>query len=53
MSLSPIDYSMGSREKAMIAWDILQTAWKKHTEAQVWVIGQCEKKKHNPIIDGV
>ncbi|HOR78679.1 MAG TPA: hypothetical protein PLG04_07760 [Anaerolineaceae bacterium] len=31
--------------EAMIAWDILQTAWKKHTEAQVWVIGQCARKK--------
>jgi len=31
--------------EAMIAWDILQTAWKKHKEAQVWVIGQCARKK--------
>jgi len=41
----PGAYSTGSQEEAMIAWDILQTAWKKHKEAQVWVSGQCAKKK--------
>ncbi|HHU16004.1 MAG: tetratricopeptide repeat protein [Kiritimatiellae bacterium] len=41
----PGAYSTGSQEEAMIAWDILQTAWKKHKEAQVWVIGQCARKK--------
>ena len=33
----------GSQEEAMIL-GISQTAWKKHKEAQVWVIGQCARK---------
>jgi len=43
--MMPDAYSLGSPEEAIIAWDILQTAWKKHTEAQVWVKDQCAKKK--------
>lgn len=41
----PDAYSMGSQEEAVIAWNILQTAWKKHPSAQDWVGGQCAKKK--------
>ncbi len=33
----PDSYSMGSREEAIIAWDILKPAWKAHPEAQVWL----------------
>lgn len=41
----PGAYSMGSQEEAMIAWNILQTAWEKHPSARDWVGGQCAKKK--------
>ncbi len=37
----PDSYSMGSKEEAMIAWEILQPAWKKHPEAQTWLRGRC------------
>ncbi len=37
----PGSYSMGSPEEAVIAWEILKPAWKKHPEAQAWLIGQC------------
>jgi tetratricopeptide (TPR) repeat protein len=33
----PGSYGMGSREEAIIAWDILRHAWKKHPEAQTWL----------------
>jgi len=39
----PGSYSMGSPEEAVIAWEILKPAWKKHAEAQAWLIGQCAK----------
>ena len=41
----PDAYSTGSQEEAMIAWNILQTAWEKHPSARDWVGGQCAKKK--------
>lgn len=36
----PGSYSIGSREEAIIAWDILRHAWKKHPDAQVWLKAQ-------------
>lgn len=39
----PGSYSMGSSEEAVIAWEILKPAWKKHSEAQAWLIGQRAK----------
>jgi len=36
----PDSYSIGSREEAIIAWDILRHAWKKHPDAQVWLMAQ-------------
>lgn len=33
----PNSYGMGSREEAVIAWDIMKPAWKAHPEAQVWL----------------
>jgi len=39
----PRSYSLGSREEAIIAWDILRHAWKRHPKAQAWLRGQCEK----------
>jgi tetratricopeptide (TPR) repeat protein len=33
----PDSYGIGSREEAMIAWDILQPAWKKYPEAGKWL----------------
>jgi tetratricopeptide (TPR) repeat protein len=33
----PGAYSPGSREEAIIAWDILRPAWQAHPEAQAWV----------------
>ena len=36
----PDSYSIGSREEAIIAWDILRHAWKKHPDAQVWLKAQ-------------
>jgi len=39
----PGSYSRGSKEEAMIAWEIMRPAWKKHPEAHAWMIGQCEK----------
>jgi tetratricopeptide (TPR) repeat protein len=35
--LLPAMYSPGSREEAIIAWDILKHAWKQHPEAQAWL----------------
>lgn len=39
----PGSYSMGSPEEAVIAWEILKPAWKKHSEAQAWLVGQLAK----------
>ncbi len=39
----PGSYSMGSAEEAMIAYDILTVAWKKHPKAKRWLKAQCEK----------
>ena len=36
----PGSYSPGSREEAIIAWDILQHGWKKHPHAQDWLKSQ-------------
>jgi tetratricopeptide (TPR) repeat protein len=36
----PDSYAMGSREEAMIAWDVLQPAWEKHPEAGQWLRAQ-------------
>ncbi|MBU1693109.1 MAG: tetratricopeptide repeat protein [Verrucomicrobia bacterium] len=36
----PGSYSIGSREEAILAWDILQHAWKKHPDAQAWLGAQ-------------
>jgi len=33
----PDSYGIGSREEAVIAWDIMKPAWKAHPEAQVWL----------------
>lgn len=43
----PGSYSPGSPEEAMIAWDILRDAWKKHPEAQAWV-GACKRRAPAP-----
>lgn len=39
----PGSYSMGSNEEAMIAYDILKIAWKKHPKARKWLKDQCTK----------
>jgi len=39
----PGSYSPGSKEEAVIAWDILKHAWKAHPEAQSWLRAQCGK----------
>lgn len=39
----PGSYSMGSNEEAMIAYDILKIAWKKHPNAKKWLKDQCAK----------
>lgn len=39
----PGSYSPGSKEEAVIAWDILKHAWKRHPEAQAWLRAQCGK----------
>ena len=39
----PGSYSPGSKEEAVIAWDILKHAWKRHPEAQSWLRAQCGK----------
>jgi len=36
----PGSYSIGSREEAIIAWDILRHAWKQHPDVQVWLKAQ-------------
>jgi len=36
----PGSYAMGSPEEAVIAWDILKPAWKKHPEVQAWLIAR-------------
>lgn len=40
----PGSYSMGSKEEAMIAWEIMRPAWKNHPEVHAWLIGQCAKR---------
>jgi tetratricopeptide (TPR) repeat protein len=37
----PDEYAMGSREEAVIAWDTLQHAWKRHGAAMAWLKTQC------------
>lgn len=39
----PGSYSPGIKEEAVIAWDILKHAWKRHPEAQAWLRAQCGK----------
>lgn len=39
----PNSYSPGSREEAVIAWDILRHAWKHHPETQEWLRTQFKK----------
>jgi tetratricopeptide (TPR) repeat protein len=39
----PGSYSPGSKEEAVIAWDLLKHAWKRHPEAQSWLRAQCGK----------
>jgi tetratricopeptide (TPR) repeat protein len=39
----PGSYSMGSAEEAIIAYDILKVAWKKHPKAKRWLKAQCGK----------
>lgn len=39
----PASYSMGSKEEAVIAWDIPKPAWEKHPEAEAWLRAQCGK----------
>lgn len=36
----PGSYSPGSQEEAIIAWDMLRIAWKKHPDAQSWLKSQ-------------
>ena len=36
----PGSYSRGSRAEAIIAWDILRHAWKKHPDAHAWLRAQ-------------
>ena len=36
----PGSYSIGSREEAIMAWDILRHAWKKHPDAPTWLRAQ-------------
>lgn len=36
----PDRYAMGSREEAIIAWDVLAPAWEKHPEAVAWLRNQ-------------
>ncbi len=36
----PDMYSMGSSEEAVIAWDIMAPAWKKHPEVRAWLAGR-------------
>ncbi len=44
----PGSYGIGTREEAMIAWDILRTAWEKHPEAILWLSDECGKSKTGP-----
>ena len=37
-------YSMGSIEEAVIAWEIMASAWEKYPEAQVWLRSQGSKR---------
>ncbi len=39
----PGSYGMGSAEEAMIAYEILKVAWKKHPKAKRWLKAQCGK----------
>ena len=39
----PDSYSPGSKEEAVIAWDILKHAWERHPEAEAWLRAQCGK----------
>ena len=39
----PGSYAMQSREEAMIAYDIMGLAWKKHPNAKKWLKEQCAK----------
>lgn len=36
----PDSYTRGSREDAVIAWDIMRHAWKRHPAAQAWLRSQ-------------
>lgn len=36
----PGSYAIGSREEAIMAWDMLQSAWEKHPAAGEWLAGQ-------------
>lgn len=36
----PRSYTIGSREEAVIAWEMLQPAWEKHPAAGEWLAGQ-------------
>lgn len=40
---TPGCYSPGSKEEAVIAWNILKHAWKRHPEARAWLRAQCGK----------
>ncbi len=35
---------MGSIEEAVIAWEIMASAWEKYPEAQVWLRSQGSKR---------
>ena len=39
----PGSYSPGSKEEAIIAWNILRRAWTRHPEAHAWLKAQCRK----------
>lgn len=44
----PGSYGIGTREEAMIAWDILRPAWEKHPAAIQWLAGECGESKTGP-----
>lgn len=39
----PGAYRPGSKEEAIMAWDILEHAWNRHPKAQAWLRVQCGK----------
>ncbi|HRT04789.1 MAG TPA: tetratricopeptide repeat protein [Kiritimatiellia bacterium] len=44
----PGSYGIGTREEAMIAWEILRPAWEKHPEIIQWLAGECGESQTGP-----